>query len=164
MITCVTWGMRALGALWGRTHVDEVWTDTNVPWDVLGAVRRRKVKERGDGVHVRGPRWPMHPPSESAGNKDEWRVEGSWGQDLGAGENSHFLLTSVCTLAPDTTSRSRPDWSKVEDVGYWLFCCVRFGVETELQNTDLRRFDSWICHIMDAYVRGRADREGKCSF
>lgn len=28
-------------------------------------------------------------------------MEGCWGQDLGARENSHFLLTSVCTLIPD---------------------------------------------------------------
>lgn len=113
-------------------------------WD-KSFTRRVTRCEKEKGGEVMEYMWGAHTDQCIHGvrvgsNKDEWRVEGSWGQDLGAGENSHFLLTSVCTLAPDTTSRSRPDWSKVEDVGYSVFCCV-FWVETELKNTELQKFD-----------------------
>lgn len=48
------------------------------------------------------------------GDKEKWKVEGYWGQDLGARENSHFLLTSVCTLAPSPSpSCSRPNGGRV---------------------------------------------------
>lgn len=37
--------------------------------------------------------------------KEKWKVEGCWGQDLCARENSHFLLTSICTLTSDPNTR-----------------------------------------------------------
>lgn len=75
--------------------------------------RERCRGEWGEWGNARGPHWPTCP---GRNDKEKWKVESCWGQDLGARENSHFLLTSVCSLAPDPPPKS-------EQIGWCgLFC------------------------------------------
>lgn len=49
-----------------------------------------------------GHRWPTWLSVGSV--KEKWKVEGCCGRDLCARENSHFLLTSICTLTSNPTT------------------------------------------------------------
>lgn len=93
--------------------------------NTCSALWKRKV---GDGG---GHHWPTWLSVGSV--KEKWKVEGCCGRDLCARENSHFLLTSICTLtsnphtivshppptppSPHPQFQARPDQGWMVDVG-----------------------------------------------
>lgn len=88
-----------------------------------------ETRLRGERVKVRGP--ALTDQHVWGGERAEWQREMKSGGMLRSGprcqENSHFLLTSGCSLAPDLSpppSCFRPHWGRVEGVvGLLCICC-----------------------------------------